>query len=29
VPGVSRDEVSDPLEGDGYAVANLDGVGEG
>ena len=26
---MSREEVSAPVEGDGYAVANLDGVGEG
>lgn len=26
---MSRDEVSEPVEGEGYAVANLDGLGEG
>jgi mannose-6-phosphate isomerase-like protein (cupin superfamily) len=26
---MSREEVSAPVEGDGYTVANLDGVGEG
>jgi quercetin dioxygenase-like cupin family protein len=26
---VSREEVSEPIEGDGYSVANLDGLGEG
>jgi len=26
---VTREEVSGPVEGDGYAVANLDGLGEG
>jgi quercetin dioxygenase-like cupin family protein len=26
---VSREEVSEPIEGDGYAVAGLDGIGEG
>jgi quercetin dioxygenase-like cupin family protein len=29
VPGVSQEEVSKPIEGDGYAVASLDGLGEG
>lgn len=29
LPDVSREEVSEPLEGDGYAVASLDGLGEG
>jgi quercetin dioxygenase-like cupin family protein len=29
VPGVSQEEVSTPIEGDGYAVASLDGLGEG
>jgi mannose-6-phosphate isomerase-like protein (cupin superfamily) len=26
---VSQEEVSEPIEGDGYAVASLDGLGEG
>jgi mannose-6-phosphate isomerase-like protein (cupin superfamily) len=29
VPGVTRDEVREPIEGDGFAVASLDGLGEG
>jgi mannose-6-phosphate isomerase-like protein (cupin superfamily) len=29
VPGVSPEEVKQPVEGDGYAVATLDGLGEG
>jgi uncharacterized cupin superfamily protein len=29
VPGMSRDQVSEPIEGEGYAVASLDGLGEG
>jgi mannose-6-phosphate isomerase-like protein (cupin superfamily) len=29
VLGVSREEVREPIEGDGYAVASLDGLGEG
>jgi mannose-6-phosphate isomerase-like protein (cupin superfamily) len=29
VPVVSAEEVNEPVEGDGYAVANLDGLGEG
>jgi mannose-6-phosphate isomerase-like protein (cupin superfamily) len=29
VPGVSREEVTEPVEADGYAVASLDGLGEG
>lgn len=29
MPGVSQEEVRAPVEGDGYAVANLDGLGEG
>ena len=27
--GVSAEEAREPVEGDGYAVANLDGLGEG
>jgi mannose-6-phosphate isomerase-like protein (cupin superfamily) len=26
---MSREEVTEPIEGDGYAAANLDGLGEG
>lgn len=29
VPGMSQEEVSRPVKGDGYAVASLDGLGEG
>jgi mannose-6-phosphate isomerase-like protein (cupin superfamily) len=29
VPGVSSDQVREPIEGDGYAVASLDGLGQG
>jgi mannose-6-phosphate isomerase-like protein (cupin superfamily) len=29
VRNVSGEEVTEPIEGDGYAVANLDGLGEG
>jgi quercetin dioxygenase-like cupin family protein len=29
VPGVNQEEVSQPVKGDGYAVASLDGLGEG
>jgi quercetin dioxygenase-like cupin family protein len=29
VRGVSQEEVSKPVEGDGYAVASIDGLGEG
>jgi quercetin dioxygenase-like cupin family protein len=29
VPEVSGEEVSEPIQGDGFAVANLDGLGEG
>ena len=29
MPGVSPEEVKQPVEGDGYAVATLDGLGEG
>jgi uncharacterized cupin superfamily protein len=29
VPGVSSEEVREPIEGDGYAVATLEGLGEG
>jgi mannose-6-phosphate isomerase-like protein (cupin superfamily) len=29
VPGVSSEEMREPIEGDGYAVASLDGIGEG
>jgi hypothetical protein len=29
VPGISQEEVSRPIKGDGYAVASLDGLGEG
>jgi mannose-6-phosphate isomerase-like protein (cupin superfamily) len=29
VPEMSREEVTEPLEGDGFTVAGLDGLGEG
>jgi mannose-6-phosphate isomerase-like protein (cupin superfamily) len=29
VPEVSSEEAREPIEGDGYAVASLDGIGEG
>jgi quercetin dioxygenase-like cupin family protein len=29
VPGVNSEEVREPIEGDGYAVASVDGIGEG
>ncbi len=29
MPGVSSEEAKEPFEGAGYAVANLDGLGEG